>query len=323
MKKRIIILGAVILLVVVAWIGTWQFLAGQLRQQVELLAFADGETSPQLTCGALDIAGFPFRFDIDCANAAIVTGDLLVEIPGLRASAMVYRPNHILASAQGPAKVTDAFTGQRNALAWDNIEASLRLENWRIARLSVIGDKLEWIDQLMVDTTIAQSPHAEFHLLDMPEAHNAEQQLASLAGYLRAEAVDLPGLGIAQADAEVEAELTGLPDDIRNWGAEPVLQAWQRNGGVLRLVGLRARDANADLDASGEVSLDEAGFATGSININSMGVAERIGPMIEEPWRTLVLGVPGPDGRHTNAINLRGGTISSGLVPIAAMPSLF
>src|SRR5690606_34576604 len=82
MKKRIIILGAIVLLVAAAWTGTWYFFAGQLRQQIELLAFADGESSPQLVCETLDVSGYPFRFDVDCANAALVSGDLLVEIPG-------------------------------------------------------------------------------------------------------------------------------------------------------------------------------------------------------------------------------------------------
>ena len=82
-------------------------------------------------------------------------------------------------------------------------------------------------------------------------------------------------------------------------------------------------DANADLKASGKLALDAQGFPNGTISIDSMGVAERIGPLIEEPWRTLVLGVPGENGRHTNQLNFRGGTLSSGLVPITALPPLF
>ena len=57
------------LLVVLAWSAGWFFIAGQIRHQVELLALADGESSPQVQCGELDIGGFPFRFDIDCAKA--------------------------------------------------------------------------------------------------------------------------------------------------------------------------------------------------------------------------------------------------------------
>lgn len=323
MKKRIIILGTVVLVVVLAWSVAWFVLAGQVRQQIEALSLADGETAPQLHCGTLDIGGFPFRFDVDCASASLVSGDLLVEIPGLRASVMVWRPTHVLASAQGPARLSDAFTGLRQDVAWSALEASLRLENWRIARLSVLASDLDWTDQLFGETQIAQAPQVELHLLDMPERHDPEAGRAALAGYMRAQEVEVPGIGLAPTNAEVEVELTALPDDIRNWGAVPLLPDWQQAGGQLRIVGIRANDGTADLNATGELALDAQGYPTGSIAIDSFGVADRIGPYLEEPWRTLVLGVPGEDGRHKNQLNFAGGALSSGLVPIAALAPLF
>ncbi|MBJ3786258.1 DUF2125 domain-containing protein [Devosia sediminis] len=323
MKKRIIILGSVVLLVVLVWSAGWLFVAGQIRQQVDLLALGDGETAPQLQCGTLDVSGFPFRFDIACTNAAVVSGDLLVEIPGLRASAMVWRPNHILASAAGPARISDAFTGLEQSLSWTSMEGSLRLDDWRIARVSLVANAMQWTDLLFGETVIATAPAVELHLLDMPEQHDATTRRAALAGYLKATDVEAPGIALAKTNAEVELELTGLIDDIRDWGIVPFLPDWQAAGGRLRVVGIRADDGTADLNASGELALDASGFPTGSIAIDSLGVAERIGPYLEEPWRTLVLGVPGEDGRHKNQLNFGGGALSSGLVPIAQLAPLF
>jgi hypothetical protein len=323
MKKRIIILGSLVLLVVLGWTAGWFFIAGQVRQQVELLALGDGETSPQLQCGTLDVSGFPFRFDVDCANATVVSADLMVEVPGIRASAMVLRPTHLIASAEGPAKISDAFTGLEQAVAWSGMEASLRLDDWRIARLSMVANDVAWSDQLFGDTLIASAPQVELHLLDMPEQHNAETRRAALAGYLRATDVTAPGIELDPTNAEVELEVTALPDDVRDWGVVPFLPDWQQAGGTLRIVGIRANDGTADLDASGELALDANGYPAGSIAIDSMGVAERIAPLLEEPWRTLVLGVPGEDGRHKNQLNFGGGALSSGLVPIAALAPMF
>lgn len=323
MKKRIIILGTIILFVVLAWAGGWFFIAGQVRQQVEMLALADGETTPQLHCDTLDIGGFPFRFDIDCTSASLVSADMLVELPGIRASAMVYRPTHLVASALGPAQLSDAFTGLRQEVAWSTLEASLRLENWRIARLSLLAHDLAWSDRLFGDRLIAQSPQVEMHLLDMPELHDPEAGRSALALYLRAQDVEAPSIALATTNAEIEAEITALPDDIRNWGITPPLPDWQQAGGRLRIVGIRATDGSADLNAAGELGLDTQGYPTGSIAVDSLGVAERIGPYIEEPWRTLVLGVPGDDGRHANQLNFAGGGLSSGLVPIAELAPLF
>lgn len=323
MKKRIIILGAIVLLVVLGASAAWYYAAGLVRQEVEGLAFADGETSPQLTCASLGIGGFPFAFDIDCTDAVLVSGDLMVEVPGLRLSTMVFNLTHVLASAKGPAQLSDAFTGQRSALSWSSLDGSLRLTDKRIARLSLVGNDLSWNDLLLGDTVLARSPHAELHLLDIPEAHDAQRKLASLALYLKADALDLPAATLAGTAIEVEAELSGLPDDLTTLGAAPLLPAWQQAGGQLKIVGIRMSDPSADLNASGDLALDAQGFPTGAITIDSKGVAERIGPLIEEPWRTLVLGVPAADGRHTNQLNFRNGTLSSGLVPITALPPLF
>ncbi|SMQ86276.1 hypothetical protein SAMN06295905_3580 [Devosia lucknowensis] len=323
MKKRIIILGTLVLFVVLAWTAGWYFIAGQVRSQVEMLALADGETTPQVTCETLNVVGFPFRFDIDCVNATVVSADLMVQVPGLRASVMVWRPTHVVASARGPATLSDAFTGLQQEISWSLLDASVRLDNWRIARLSVSGTDLAWNDRLFGETLIAKSPAIEMHLLDIPEQHNAETGRAALAGYLRAQDVEAPGMAVAATNAEVELEISALPDDIRNWGAVPFLQDWQQAGGTLRVVGIRASDGTADLTATGDLALDPQGYPVGSIAIDSIGVAERIGPFIEEPWRTLVLGVPGEDGRHKNQINFANGALSSGLVPIAQLAPLF
>lgn len=320
---RIIILGTVVLLVVLAWIGAWFFIAGQVRQQVEALALADGETTPQLNCGTLNVGGFPFRFDVSCQSASLLSGDLLVEMPELRASVMVYRPTHLIASALGPAQLSDAFTGQRQQVSWADMDASLRLDYWRISRLSLVASDLLWTDTLFGSAEIASSPRLEAHLLDMPELHDAEAGRAALAAYIRAEGIEVPGIALAGTNAEIEAEITRLPDDVRNWGAAPILPDWQRAGGTLRIVAIRASDGVADLNASGELALDASGYPTGSIAIDSLGVAERIGSYIEEPWRTLVLGVPGEDGRHKNQLNFANGGLASGLVPLAGLAPLF
>lgn len=323
MKKRIIVLGGILLVLVVLWSGAWLFVAGQIKSQVDMLALADGETSPQLACGTLDISGYPFRFDLACTEASLVSGDLLVTAPAIRASALAYRPNHLLASIEGPAEVSDAFSGQRQEISWTQMQGSLRIENWRIARLSLEGEELAWTDRLFGNALIAQSPHVEAHLLDMPELFDEATQRAALAAYVSLKEAALPGFDINGTNTEIEAEITGLPADIRNWGAVPVLEDWQGAGGTLRLVALRANDGTSDLTATGDLSLDAQGFPTGSVAVDSLGVAQRIGPFIEEPWRTLVLGVPGEDGRHKNQLSFANGGLSSGIVPIAAMPSLF
>lgn len=323
MKKRIIILGCVVIAVIVLWSAAWLVLAGMVRQNIDAQALADGVTTPRLTCETLNISGFPFRFDADCSNARITSGDTDIAVPGIRASIRVYAPTHLLASAKGPLQLTDNFTGMRNTVAWSTLEASIRLDNWRIARASVSGKDVVWSDTLVGETVIAQSPLVDIQVFDIPEQHDAERRLSALAAYIRARNVAYPGITLTDMTAEIQLELSGLPDDIRNWGDPNLLPSMQQAGGALRIVAIRGTDAQSTLDADGELKLDPQGMLDGQITIASTGVAERIGPLLAEPWRTLVLGTPTADGSYSNQLIFRSGGIFSGLVPIAAIPSLY
>jgi hypothetical protein len=323
MKKRIIILASVVLAVLALWSTAWFVAAGMVKQAIAAQAQADGITAPQLTCGALNVSGFPFRFDADCGQARIVTGDSVIDVPGISASIRVYAPTHLVASVQGPLQLTDTFTGTRNAIAWSTLEASVRLDNWRIARASISGKDVVWSDTLVGERVIAQAPLAEIHLFDIPEQHDAERHLAALSGYMLANDVAYPDMTLSDTNAEIQLELTGLPDDVRNWGDPNLLPNLAAVGGALKIVAIRGTDADSTLDANGALTLDPQGQVDGQITIASTGVAERIGPLLAEPWRTLVLGTPGPDGSHSNQLNFRAGGVYSGLVPIASIPPLY
>ena len=99
MKKRIIILGSVVVGILALWSVAWFVLAGIVRQNVEAQALADGVTTPRLTCGTLSVSGFPFRMDVGCDAAQISLNDVILDLPGLRATMVVERPTLVIASA--------------------------------------------------------------------------------------------------------------------------------------------------------------------------------------------------------------------------------
>ncbi|WP_375452428.1 DUF2125 domain-containing protein [uncultured Devosia sp.] len=321
--KRIIWLLVAVIVVVVLWSCAWLYLSGQVRTNIEVLAEADGITTPRLTCTTLDISGFPFRLDAACGAAQIIAGDLVVDIAGIRASALVYRPTHVLASALGPVGLVDAFTGSRSTIQFSGLEASGRLDGWRLARLSLSARDLDWTDTLLGEQLIAKASLLDLQLGDIPEQYDAATGLAALAGYVQARDVVAPGFTITTGNAEIEVEVSRLPDDVRLLGDPAALLNWRAAGGQLKLVSAHGTDADSDLKASGSLELDAQGLLDGQIDIASTKVAERIEPFLLEPYRTLVLGNPAPDGTHANTLNFRSGTISSGLLPIASVPPLF
>jgi hypothetical protein len=321
--NRFVYLGLGVLAVVLIWSGAWFYFAGQVRGEVESLAQADGVTSPRLVCGGLDVSGFPFRFDVACREAEIVSGDVTVSVPEIRASALMYNPTHIVASARGPAAISNAFTGARNSLAWGTLDGSVRLTDWRIGRLSLVADDLTWTDTLVGEMLIAESPHAEFHLIDMPELYDAETRTAALAGYATAEQVNAPGLGVTSGDIALETELTGLPADLALLGAPGALQRWQQAGGQLNIVSLSGTDGENFVSASGQLALNDAGQLDGQLKVNSKGIVERLAGLIPQQYQGLLLGEPADDGSYSNTITFAGGVVMAGLIPAAMIPPLF
>ncbi|WDR01460.1 DUF2125 domain-containing protein [Devosia algicola] len=107
-------------------------------------------------------------------------------------------------------------------------------------------------------------------------------------------------------------------------GDSGLLRQIQQAGGTLKLVDITASDTESSkLNASGELSLDPQGLLNGNLDVTSTGVVKRIGPMLEEPFRTLTFGNASPDGSYTQKLSARSGGIFSGLVPISSVPPLF
>src|SRR5690606_11532632 len=156
----------------------------------------------------------------------------------------------------------DAFTGARSRLDFAAAEASLRLTSddllaglggagWRLARASLTASDLTWTDTLTGERPIGSADRLEVHLLDIPEQHDAEAGTAAIAAYAALHAFAIPGLAISGGDANLEAELTGLPDDLRRFDDPALLAAWRDAGGMLTLVGFEARAGEDFLAASG------------------------------------------------------------------------
>src|ERR1044072_2339451 len=202
--RRIIILGAVVVLVVAAWTGAWFWGAGFITDQVRALADADAVTEPKVTCGSFGVGGFPFGFDLTCTNATINYGDITVTASGLKASAQVYNPTFVLVFAQSPVSIADAFTGSQSRVDFASAQASARLTGWRIGRVSLVGEKPVWNDTVLEDQLIAKADHAEAHLLDLPDDHDAKAGLAGLGQYVKIEGLNAPGFEINAATATLE-----------------------------------------------------------------------------------------------------------------------
>jgi hypothetical protein len=321
--KRIIILGAVVLLVVVAWTGAWFWGAGFITDQVRALASADGVTEPKLTCGSFGVGGYPFGFDLTCTNANVSYGDVTVTASGLKAAAQVYNPTFVLVSAQSPVSIADAFTGSQSRVDFEWAQGSARLTGWRIGRISLVVEKPVWNDTVLEDRLIARAGHVEAHLVDLPEEHDAKAGLAGLGQYVQLEELNAPGFTINAAKATLESSVDKLPDDVRTYSDPELLKRWQAAGGSFTLKGINAVDGDTSLDATGALRLDDQGRLNGQLKLHSKGVVERVGPSIPEAYRGWIVGAQGADGSYSQTVNIAAGVVFAGLIPAGMVPPAF
>jgi hypothetical protein len=321
--KRIIILGAVVALVIVAWTGAWFWIAGMVGSYAKELETADGVTTPRVTCQSFQVSGYPFGLDTTCSGATIVMADTTVTVSGIKTAMEVYNPFHVLMFAQAPVAIADAFTGSQSRVDFADAEASARLTGWRIGRISLVVDKPVWNDTLLDDRLLAKADKLEVHLMDVAGEHDAAKGTASLAEYAKVSGLDAPAYQIAGGEATFEGKLTGLSDDVRTYGDADAIRQWQQRGGRFTLVGFKGQDATAQFDTAGNLSLDAQGRAEGQFTITSKGVVERLGGMVPDQMKGLILGSPAQDGSYSQTINIRAGLVFAGLLPAAMIPPAF
>lgn len=323
MRRRIIILGIVILVVIGAWTAGWFYVVGQVRQNVTALATADGTTTPRVTCERLDTGGWPFWIDATCTNFTLTQGDVTASLPALKASLLAYDPREIVLFATPPLTVSDAFSGSRHTLEWSNLEASARLTGWRIARVSIVGDDLKLSDTVGDPIALGTAKHAEFHVLDNPGGYDAQKHLAALRSYITVQKLAVPGAGITAGNATFDAGISNLPDDVRTYGDPNLLKNWQAAGGKLTINGFSGQDGANNFNLTGALSLDPQGRPAGQLKLSSKGLVERFQNLVPAQMKPLILGNPAPDGSYTQTFNLTNGVLFSGVVPLTGLPSVF
>lgn len=313
--RRFAILAAIIVVVVAAWTGGWLYAAERIRQAVSSLADAQGFS---VQCERLALAGYPFRFDVTCAEATLTRLDLTARIPEIRATARVYRPTHIIAFLQSPIAISDAFFGTERELSFALAEASIRFdgimpEALSLARLSVHLGAATFRDVLVGDRLLLDFDDAEFHLM---AGDQAGAEPGDLMAFASAAGLDYPEADLADANLSAAARLAQFPLRLGAWLEPALMREWAANGGEAELQELAFSATGIELEASGTGRLDAAGRPSGTLSARSRGLVERIDPELFGAFAPVVFGIPDADGEYLTELKLRDGLLYAGPLPV-------
>ncbi len=140
---------------------------------------------------------------------------------------------------------------------------------------------------------------------------------------LRLSDATLPG--IESGNAELEADITSLPDDIRRWGEPEILRLWQEAGGRLVLNRLSGSAVDMSIEASGEAGLTRAGEIEGRFSVVSNGLVEQLNLDPDTPaiLRSLVTGTAVGNGSYRQNLTINKGVVFMGLFPLMELMPLF
>ncbi|MFK8252867.1 DUF2125 domain-containing protein [Ancylobacter terrae] len=299
-RRALIVLPVLLVLAAgAAWSGAWFWAAGRASAEIDGWIAREAGQGRNWSCGERTIGGFPFRFELICAQPRLVfAGADGWEVGAERAHAVaqVWAPNHIIAEFASPAAVTEVASGRRFEARWSLLQTSAIGSGGRPDRVSVAADGLE-----IVEAGAAAAPpappllvarHAEMHVRRVvAETREAFDFAAGVHG-ARSGSVALPAVGRPApiragstaakaggdaglpppplADLEIQARVTGVAD-LHSMPVEERLRAWQAADGRLDLILAKITSGDAALTASGALGLDPRGRLDGSVRLALAG----------------------------------------------------
>lgn len=310
------------------WGGYWFVGASALKRSTQ--AWFNDQTAAGLVAdhSAITVAGFAYRFDLTITDPHLAdpVSGWGWQAPFVQILAMTWKPWHVIA-ALPPTQVFHTPDGQDVTLSANRLKASVVMqptpslplkravvEGEGLSLSSTMGwrmglDKMVLAAQTMDTQATTLRLGADVGTLTLPQAH-----------------ATLPDLGPALTDLHLDATVT-LSQPVDRSLRDPHLLG-------VALKQLHVAWGLIDLTASGEITPDAQGFASGKIDLHLKGweslpaAAVALGlvaPTNEETIRRGLefLAKASPDPKVISLpLTLADGQMSLGFVPLGAAPAL-
>src|SRR5689334_10329941 len=123
-----------VLILAIAWSGFWFYAASQAETATDAWRAQEAKAGRVYDCAKRSIAGFPFRFEVQCSGASVALVSqtasktpFTAKLDSILVVGQVYDPKRVIAEFTAPATLTDGVTQTSFVV------------NWSKARSSVIG----------------------------------------------------------------------------------------------------------------------------------------------------------------------------------------
>ncbi len=324
-------------LLVVAWSVGWFLIRDQVETRIDRVLAREASLGRNWDCAGRDIAGFPFRIEINCASLTFEGSDgMNLSLGSSRALAQVYQPRHLIVEVSGPMRGGDGRAVVEGD--WSSMRASVRELGLGTEQVSLVA-----LDPRVTVTGIGPSPvegaSDRVDLYARPSPNAAGEQ-RSVDIVLRAVNATAPMLDAMIGDGEpAQVELQARATNIRGLrgGApEAMAENWRLDGGAIELALLDIVRGDARIQLTGELTIDEERRLTGQIQPQAAGIEPIIqrvvGPEQGQNVAMMLqaLSSPAAEGSPSNMrslppLDFRDGRVYVGPFPIpqVSLPPLF
>src|SRR3569833_238745 len=262
--------SALLLLVALGWSGFWFFVSFVVDAQFRGWQEREAKSGRIYDCSHRDVGGFPFRFEVRCADPVIsltaqtaqqfaTKTPLTAKLSQILAAAQISDPTRVIAEFTGPVTVSE--TGQ----------PPFATANWTLGHASAAGlpslpkrISMEFNDPVVerivagVTAPFFSAKHAEWHVRLVEGELNDHPVIESV---LRSEGASVQAVHPVLAtpfDETIHVKLRGLNDFApKPWPER--FRDIQANGGGIAVTASRIQQGDTIAVAAGTLSLTPSG----------------------------------------------------------------
>lgn len=315
--RRIVWLGAFIVLVIAAYTAGWFYLAGRIESETATtLARLDRE-GMKLECANPSARGYPFRIGLYCDQVSFAqpTQGVAAFAGAFRSAGQIYDPMRLVAEIDGPATVAAPGVGDL-ALNWKMLRASARLSQPLPERVSLEGTALNV--RTAAGTQLVAADSFEGHM----RPNGVDVDLAGQFGGLTVAPTLAGGRSVPALSGDVD--LT-LKDGLKHMADG--MRTLRGQSGLFRSLKLTL-GATGSLSVTGPFAIDEAGLIDADLRValtDPKALSKGMSQVFPEARRQIDQGFAGLaflGGKPSLPLKISKGSASLGFIPLGTIPPI-
>ncbi|MCP3463646.1 DUF2125 domain-containing protein [Bradyrhizobium sp. CCGUVB23] len=303
-----------LLILAVAWSGFWFYAASQAEVAADAWRAQEAKSGRIYDCAKRSIAGFPFRFEVQCSGASVSLVSqtasktpFTAKLDNILVVAQVYDPKLVIAEFTAPATLTDGVTQTSFVVNWSKGRSSVVGLPAVPDHASIVFDDpaINRVDG-SVQVPVAKARQVELHGRLAEGSSRDNPIIETVLQIAQGSIQGVHPLLAEPFEADVRSKITGLKD----FAPKPWPQRFrelQAAGGHIEIVQSRIQQGEMIAVAAGTLGISANGRLDGELQMTVTGL-ERVIPalgidkMLEEgvPQATLDRVAPGVKSQDLN-----------------------